>query len=202
MLKRHTIYKNCAEDSQFIKYFWDVLKNATDNVKTRFLQFASASGRLPPSDEEFKARGTRMQLQPLALRPGSDPDKAFPRAETCFFNVSLPRYTSKESAEKSISLALQLDWGMSGDEPDELLRTHLPLEAGEALQRGGNEMYTVILQRRERIERAPETTGSVVRLLSLLLQDPRNSEARRLNEGDEERRGERREDNEDLARQR
>lgn len=38
-----------------------------------------------------------------------NPDKALPKADTCFFNIELPAYSSKEILKERLLLAINLD---------------------------------------------------------------------------------------------
>lgn len=38
-----------------------------------------------------------------------NPDKYLPRADTCFFNLELPNYSSKEVLKKQLLLAISFD---------------------------------------------------------------------------------------------
>ena len=39
----------------------------------------------------------------------NNPDGALPRADTCFFNIELPKYTTKEIMRKNIIIAITTD---------------------------------------------------------------------------------------------
>jgi hypothetical protein len=60
----------------------------------KFVRFAWAQERLPADDAEFVRTNTRMLLKPLMT---TMPDAAFPKADTCFFNVMLPMYSTQVS---------------------------------------------------------------------------------------------------------
>jgi len=48
---------------------------------------------LPANDEEFERAHTRFMIKPAEYATKS-PDKAFPKADTCFFNLKIPNYSS------------------------------------------------------------------------------------------------------------
>ncbi len=49
-----------------------------------------------------------------------NPDKALPRADTCFFNIEIPAYTSREIAKKQILFAIHSTVTMDRDADQDL----------------------------------------------------------------------------------
>jgi len=47
---------------------------------------------------------------------GPAQDYALPHADTCFFNVELPAYSSEALMRERLTTVIGLDWGMSGDD--------------------------------------------------------------------------------------
>ena len=80
------------EDTPVVTFFWDTLKELTQPDLRKFVRFAWAQERLPADDAEFTRTNTRMLLKPMMT---NSPDTAFPKADTCFFNVMLPLYSSQ-----------------------------------------------------------------------------------------------------------
>ena len=96
MLKRRTKYSgNLSETSEVIKNFWIVLNELSEPDKLRFIKFCWGQERLPANDEEFNRHSTRFMIKPAMRRTGN-PDQALPKADTCFFNLELPNYSSKQ----------------------------------------------------------------------------------------------------------
>jgi len=61
---------------------------------------------------------TRMLIKPFSGL--SDPDTAFPKADTCFFNLMLPEYSSPEILKERLLFAIHTDAdSMDADEPQE-----------------------------------------------------------------------------------
>ena len=99
VLKRHTVYSpsTYSQSSLIVQHFWQVLHTFTQEEVAAFLQFAWARSRLPSEMGSY-----RMQLNILdKVHP-----MALPTAETCFFNVNLPKYSSVELMKKKIQMAL------------------------------------------------------------------------------------------------
>lgn len=45
--RKHTIYKNCKESDQTVKFFWMWMKNASVEKRLKLLQFVTGTCRLP-----------------------------------------------------------------------------------------------------------------------------------------------------------
>jgi len=87
------------------------------------LRFVWAQERLPVNDEEFERTKTRMMIKPFTGL--SDPNTAFPKADTCFFNIMLPEYTSQRVLKERLLCAIYTDsHSMNADEsPEDELTT-------------------------------------------------------------------------------
>jgi other hect domain ubiquitin protein ligase E3 len=48
---------------------------------------------------------------------GQSPDERFPRADTCFFNLELPAYTSLDVLRRQLTRGINLSSDMDGDAP-------------------------------------------------------------------------------------
>ena len=113
LLKRHTKYgsdKQTAlnEDSRRVKWFWENLRDFSEEDKQKFIKFCWGEQRLPANDEEFERRQTRFMIKP-SMRAGGNVDGALPKADTCFFNLELPDYSTKEIMRQRILLAIHTD---------------------------------------------------------------------------------------------
>jgi hypothetical protein len=116
LLQRHTEYAGLSEDDPRVQHLWTVLRRFSEADRRRFLRFAWAQERLPADDAEFERTGTRLLIKPLDV---PDPDSAFPHADTCFFNLALPAYSSATVLQDRLQLAFRLDMdSMNGDTPD------------------------------------------------------------------------------------
>eukprot|EP00455_Lapot_gusevi_P024213 TRINITY_DN2513_c0_g1_i3.p1 TRINITY_DN2513_c0_g1~~TRINITY_DN2513_c0_g1_i3.p1 ORF type:complete len:153 (-),score=46.11 TRINITY_DN2513_c0_g1_i3:70-528(-) len=131
MLKRHTEYANVDRNAPHIEYFWRVLESFTPEERRRFVRFCYAQERLPSTDEQFNAH-PKIRLLIKASREKGNPDAALPHADTCFFNLELPAYSSEQIMRERLSSVINVDWGMSGDDDpgmqgmEALLRVNLP----------------------------------------------------------------------------
>ena len=88
LLRRHTVYAGCSESDEHIGWFWQCLREMTQEQLRAFLVFSLAQSRMPSSDEEFTTRAghkIRMQIKAAASsgKQGDTPDRRFMTSDTC-----------------------------------------------------------------------------------------------------------------------
>eukprot|EP01125_Pyxidicula_operculata_P006688 TRINITY_DN229_c1_g1_i2.p1 TRINITY_DN229_c1_g1~~TRINITY_DN229_c1_g1_i2.p1 ORF type:complete len:4506 (-),score=1363.41 TRINITY_DN229_c1_g1_i2:44-12730(-) len=116
LLRRHTEYIGVQPNSPHITYFWQVLEEFSQEDRRAFIRFAWGQERLPANDLEFKRTSTRMLIKPYTSF--KDPDQAFPKADTCFFNLHLPEYSNPEILRQKLLFAIHTDAdSMNADNP-------------------------------------------------------------------------------------
>jgi hypothetical protein len=123
LLRRHTEYGGgLTENSKRVKNMWTVLGEFTQAQRRKFIKFAYAQERLPTSDAGFTAYPrTRMLVKPSRTNANTNQDGMLPHADTCFFNIEIPDYSSLEVMRERLTTLVEIEWGMSGD--DELHAT-------------------------------------------------------------------------------
>eukprot|EP01022_Parablepharisma_sp_SALTPOND_P013306 TRINITY_DN1770_c0_g1_i1.p1 TRINITY_DN1770_c0_g1~~TRINITY_DN1770_c0_g1_i1.p1 ORF type:complete len:4067 (-),score=523.08 TRINITY_DN1770_c0_g1_i1:62-12262(-) len=112
MLKRHTRYgKGLNENSDRVKFLWEVLGELSETDKLRFIKFCWGQERLPANDEEYERQQVRFMIKP-AMRKGrsGNEEDALPKADTCFFNLEIPNYKTKEKLKEKLMLAIYTDF--------------------------------------------------------------------------------------------
>ncbi len=107
LLKRHTEYSGVSAQAPHVSYFWSVLRAFSADDKRAFVRFAWAQERLPADDQEFERTQTRMLIKPFTGL--ANPDNAFPKADTCFFNLMLPEYSSANVLRQKLLFAIHTD---------------------------------------------------------------------------------------------
>jgi len=107
LLRRHTEYSSVQKNDPHIIYFWDVLESFTQEERRAFLRFSWAQERLPANDQEFIRTRTRFLIKPFTGI--TNHDQAFPKADTCFFNLMLPEYSSPEILRERLLYAIFTD---------------------------------------------------------------------------------------------
>ena len=109
MLKRHARYgKGLNENSDRVKFLWEVLQELSEADKLKFIKFCWGQERLPANDEEYERRQVRFMVKP-SVRKGNE-EQALPKADTCFFNLELPNYRTKETLKQKLLLAIHTDF--------------------------------------------------------------------------------------------
>ncbi len=94
------------------------------DLRRRFIKFVWGQERLPTSDAEYARRGVRLFIKPVAGAPAAGAgapgaaDGLLPRADTCFFNLELPAYSSVEVMRARMTTVATLDCGLDGDDVD------------------------------------------------------------------------------------
>ena len=126
LLKKHTEYaKGYTKDSLVIQNFWLVLHEFNQEQLARFIKFCYASERLPLTDQAFDSHPRiRMLIKPSHHK---NPDSQLPHAETCFFNITLPAYSSIEIMRERLLLLINISDSMSGDDNQQVILPGLPL---------------------------------------------------------------------------
>ena len=112
LLRRHTKYsKGYHEVDTQIKWFWEILHELSQEDRRKFIRFCFAQSTIPPNDEEFHRRQIRFLIKPVleGSNDGTSGDQRLPKADTCFFNFELPKYSSKEVMKRQIIFAISFD---------------------------------------------------------------------------------------------
>ncbi|XP_045467504.1 probable E3 ubiquitin-protein ligase HERC1 isoform X2 [Harmonia axyridis] len=88
LLKKIVRYREVEETHQLVQWLWNILEGFSDNERVLFMRFVSGRSRLPANLADLSQRFQIMKV-----------DKAvngLPTAQTCFFQLRLPPYTSQE----------------------------------------------------------------------------------------------------------
>ncbi|GLE04956.1 hypothetical protein PINS_up013937 [Pythium insidiosum] len=114
LLRQCTEYGEGVDESMpHVQAFWDVLKEMSSEERTSFLRFVWARSRMPNSAKDFPMN---FKIQ-TAHDSGAqvEPDKYLPHAQTCFFALRLPSYSSKEVLREKLLYAIQNSPNMDAD---------------------------------------------------------------------------------------
>jgi len=113
LLRRHTRYADSTSaDAAFVQYFWDTLQEFDEANRRLFVRFAWAQERLPADDAEFNSLRIRLLIKPSSY---PFPDRVLPRADTCFFNLELPAYSSPAVMRSKLLYAINTAVTMDAD---------------------------------------------------------------------------------------
>jgi hypothetical protein len=117
LLRQCTEYEDSlTPDTPLVVHFWEVLEEMSPEQRTLFLRFVWARSRMPASLSELSMN---FKLQ-LASHGGTDdmkthPDHYLPSAQTCFFSLALPGYSSKQVLKEKLLYAIENSPNMDAD---------------------------------------------------------------------------------------
>lgn len=86
---------------------WEILEEMSIEDQAAFLKFTWGRTRLPLSSESFN--------QPMKLTKRSSGVDAFPISHTCFFEIEIPEYSTKEVMLEKIMYAIIHCTSIDGD---------------------------------------------------------------------------------------
>lgn len=92
-LKRNTMLNSYIKTDQIIIWLFELLESFDMSLRTAFLQFVTGTSKVPP--EGFKGLMGVNGPQKFTIQKEFD-IKKLPRAHTCFNQLDLPNYPTKE----------------------------------------------------------------------------------------------------------
>lgn len=113
LIRSCTEYEDLDPTSPFVQQFWEVLKEMTDEERTLFLRFVWARSRMPSSAKDFPMNFKLQRVQNLSSQEQAD--LYLPHAQTCFFSLAVPTYSSKELLRDKLLYAIQNSPNMDAD---------------------------------------------------------------------------------------
>lgn len=103
LLRAVVEYEGYVENDKAVQYFWETLRELSNDERKLFLQFVWARNRLPLKKSDFEAP---FKIQRDSANTGEKADQALPSASTCFFSLALPEYSSKETLKEKLLFAI------------------------------------------------------------------------------------------------
>eukprot|EP00927_Polykrikos_kofoidii_P002886 TRINITY_DN11153_c2_g1_i1.p1 TRINITY_DN11153_c2_g1~~TRINITY_DN11153_c2_g1_i1.p1 ORF type:complete len:2849 (+),score=400.83 TRINITY_DN11153_c2_g1_i1:249-8549(+) len=101
LMKARVIYESCSPEETRVQWLWAALESFSQQDRQCFIRFCWGRSRLPPEGSPIWGDGFR-------VCGASDlPDDGLPRAHTCFFQIDLPRYSTRQIAIDRIRYAIQ-----------------------------------------------------------------------------------------------
>merc|ERR1719238_227037 len=98
--EKHTQYEDYAEDSQPVRWFWEVVRGMSQPLLASLLSFATGSSQVPSGGFRF------LQPEPFTIQRVAVRDRC-PEAHTCANMLDLPEYTSEQELEKWLLFAVE-----------------------------------------------------------------------------------------------
>ena len=95
--------------SDVVKWLWETLAGWAAADRAKLLAFVTAAQRPPPNG--FKYLNPPFTVVHLSPPPGTRADDMLPCASTCFNQLKLPAYTSKQALAKKLRVAIESGTG-------------------------------------------------------------------------------------------
>ncbi|KAF3480290.1 E3 ubiquitin-protein ligase RSP5 [Arthroderma uncinatum] len=102
--KKHTDYRGYQEDDEVIQNFWKVIRGWDAEQKSRLLQFATGTSRIPVNG--FKDLQGSDGPRRFTIEKSGDIN-ALPKSHTCFNRLDLPPYKSYEALQNKLTIAVE-----------------------------------------------------------------------------------------------
>ena len=113
-LKANTDVSRVRGDTSHVDMMWEVLEEFTAKERELFLRFVWGRSRLPLTGADFTQK---FQVIPFNMPRGDNTsiDRMLPMSHTCFFQLELPRYSSKEVMKRKLQIAITSCVGIDTD---------------------------------------------------------------------------------------
>ncbi|XP_023244373.1 probable E3 ubiquitin-protein ligase HECTD2 [Centruroides sculpturatus] len=96
-LRKVTVYDGFHEDEPIVKEFWEIVKCYNSDLQKQFLRFTTGSDRVPVGGMG------EMTFKISALNHNTE---MLPISHTCFNQLVLPRYTTKDILREKLTIAI------------------------------------------------------------------------------------------------
>ncbi|OBT50556.1 E3 ubiquitin-protein ligase hulA [Pseudogymnoascus sp. 24MN13] len=106
--KKHTDYRGYQESDEVIKFFWQTIKSWDGEQKSRLLQFATGTSRIPVNG--FKDLQGSDGPRRFTIEKAGDVGN-LPKSHTCFNRLDLPPYKSLDALQAQLTTAVEETMG-------------------------------------------------------------------------------------------
>ncbi|GLJ53784.1 hypothetical protein SUGI_1147870 [Cryptomeria japonica] len=103
-LRANTEYAGYSAASPVIQWFWEAVQSFNKEDRARLIQFVTGTSKVPL--EGFKALQGISGLQRFQIHKAYGSPDRLPSAHTCFNQLDLPEYPSREQLEERLLLAI------------------------------------------------------------------------------------------------
>ncbi|XP_054777632.1 E3 ubiquitin-protein ligase UPL1-like [Prosopis cineraria] len=103
-LKANTEYTGYTVASNVVQWFWEVVKTFSKEDMARLLQFVTGTSKVPL--DGFKALQGISGPQRFQIHKAYGAPDRLPSAHTCFNQLDIPEYTSKDQLQERLLLAI------------------------------------------------------------------------------------------------
>lgn len=121
---KYTDYRGYELNDEVIQWFWQCIRSWPPERKSRLLQFATGTSRIPVNG--FKDLQGSDGPRRFTIEKAGDPSQ-LPKSHTCFNRIDLPPYKDYKTLEQKLTLAVEETVGFGYVAPSCFLRcgTHV-----------------------------------------------------------------------------
>lgn len=101
---KYTDYRGYEQSDEVIQWFWKCVRSWPAERKSRLLQFATGTSRIPVNG--FKDLQGSDGPRRFTIEKSGDPSQ-LPKSHTCFNRIDLPPYKDYASLEHKLTLAVE-----------------------------------------------------------------------------------------------
>lgn len=101
---KFTDYRGYDMNDEVIQWFWKCIRSWPPERKSRLLQFATGTSRIPVNG--FKDLQGSDGPRRFTIEKSGDPSQ-LPKSHTCFNRIDLPPYKDYASLEQKLTLAVE-----------------------------------------------------------------------------------------------
>lgn len=112
-LKANTDVSRVRTDTKHVDMLWDVLHEFTAKERELFLRFVWGRSRLPLTAADFTQKFAIIPFHERNM--AGQEDRMLPKSHTCFFQLELPRYSTKEIMKARLQIAITSCVGIDTD---------------------------------------------------------------------------------------
>ena len=106
--KRNTEYRSLNPNSQESRWFWEIMREVSNEKRAKVLQFATGTAVVPVGGFAY-LQGSAGNLRKFELygASGHIPRDGLPNAHTCFNQLVIPEYSSKHKMKEQLDIAIE-----------------------------------------------------------------------------------------------
>ncbi|XP_028391449.1 probable E3 ubiquitin-protein ligase HECTD2 [Dendronephthya gigantea] len=97
-LSKVTIYDGFSKRDATIRYFWEIVGKFSNSLKRKLLRFCTGSDRIPV--------GGMAEMEFKITRMANVSDEMLPMAHTCFNQLCLPPYKTRQQLKTKLTIAI------------------------------------------------------------------------------------------------
>jgi len=105
MMENTEYHSGLTKSTECIKWFWECVQEMDAEERALLLQFITGTSKVPIGG--FKALPGMDGIQRLQIHASGGGDTMLPAAHTCFNQLDLPRYSTKQILKEKVMMAIR-----------------------------------------------------------------------------------------------